>query len=113
MKKVLIILALAVVLVWPLSTFAAGPFLVTNPQAGVDYFVVNGLPTAINATNCAPDPAGTYGLKLDLSALVPGSYTVTAQACSNIWGCSTNSSPFGFTRPDLSKAPAGVGLSIK
>jgi hypothetical protein len=112
MKKILVFVCLFLFVLCA-SIAMGAPFLVTNPDAGTDYFVVNGLPTSISASNCAPDPAGTYGLKLDLTALATGSYSVTVQACSNTWGCSPASSPFSFSRPNLGAAPAGLGLAIK
>ncbi len=78
------------------------PFLVCDPQPGVDYYVVSGLPAAVDGSHVAPDATGKYGFQLDLSALPPGNYTVKAKACVELWGCSDDSSPFAFTRPALS-----------
>lgn len=83
------------------------PFLVCDPYQGAGYFVVTGLPAAVDGSHVAPDSTGTFGFKLDLANLPAGGpYTVKVKACSDTWGCSDDSLPFVFTRPALS-APAG------
>lgn len=106
--KWLLILAL---LFAPVTVNAAGPYLVANPYVGADYFQVTGLPSAIPGTSTInPDILGVYAFSVDLALLPAGNYTVTAKACSYIWGCSVDSAPFVFTRPDLAKAVAGIKL---
>jgi hypothetical protein len=105
-------IAAVITVLWATPVFAA-PFLVCDPYPGADYFVVTGLPAAISASNCPPDPTGTYGTKLDLATLAVGSYTVTIQACSNIWGCTPASSPLVFPRPNLGPSPTNGRLAIK
>lgn len=98
-------------LMWPLSAIAA-PFLVCDPQADVDYYVVTGLPAPIDGSHVAPDSTGTFGFKLDLGTLpVGGPYAIKAKACNNAWGCSADSLPFVFTRPAALTTPADVRLS--
>lgn len=79
------------------------PFLVCDPQGdpGIAYYKVIGLPDNISATNIPVDSTGQFGFKLDLANLPCGTYTVAAQACSSMWGCSEYSSPFEFSRPKL------------
>jgi len=56
MKRVI----LTVGLLLSISSVAyAVPFLVCDHQQGVDYYVVTGLPSAINASHIPPDT--TYG----------------------------------------------------
>jgi hypothetical protein len=97
-----------------LATVAfASPFLVCDPQPGqeVDYYVVTGL-TGADGSHVAKDTTGTYGFKLDLSALAAGTYTVRAKACNDSWGvCSADSSPFVFSRPSTLTAPGVFRLS--
>lgn len=100
----LIILALA-------STVLAAPFLVCDPQTGVEYYTVSGLPAAINTSHILPDATGTYGFKLDLATLVPGTYTVKANACTALWGCSADSNPLNFVRPASGTGPLNLRLS--
>ena len=99
------------------KALAAGPYLVCNPDPGTTSFNVSGLPASINATNLPVDSTGAYGFKLDLSALPPGSYTVTATACTTDpnWGagCSAPSAPFSLTRPGPIAAPTAIGLTVK
>ena len=114
MRKVILIL---VCLLAATPVFAAGPYLVCSPDPGATSFNVSGLPAAINASNLPVDSTGTYGFKLDISALPPGSYTVTATACTTdpAWGagCSGPSAPFVLTRPGAPAVPTGIGLSAK
>lgn len=110
MKKALSIIVIAMILCIGSTAFAA-PFLVCDPQAGVEYYVVTGLPAAIDASRIPPDASGTFGFKLDLGPLAVGSYTVKAKACAGVWGCSADSSPFVFTKPALSTAPVNVRLA--
>ena len=112
-KPILILLCLMVAA----PVYAAGPYLVCSPDTGATSFNVQGLPAAIPASNLPVDPSGTYGFKLDLSALPPGSYTVTATACTTdpSWGagCSAPSVPFSLTRPATPAIPSSLGLSVK
>ena len=107
MKRLLLVCLLVSL---PVTVLAA-PFLVCDPQAGVEYYTVSGLPAAINTTHINPDPTGTYGFKLDLATLVPGNYTVKANACTALWGCSADSAPFGFVRPASATGPLNLRLT--
>lgn len=87
LPAMLIILSLA-------SVAQAAPFLVSDPQIGVTYYRVS-LDGGVTWSDSTPDPTGQYGVKLDLVGITDGVHNVKAQAC-NIWGCSTDSSPFAF-----------------
>lgn len=84
---------------------SAAPFLVCDPQPGqgVEWYVVTGLPAQVDGSHVAPDSTGTYGFKLDLAEMPPGTYTVKAKACQQTvtWGevCSVDSLPLDFERP--------------
>jgi hypothetical protein len=121
MKKVLIILAIAILSALPSDVMAA-PFLVSNP---VTYtlapgqtmsFNVTGLPASFaSATN---SPAVANAVHLDLSGLAAGSYSLTVTTCVNdpsgYQECGTTpSAPFAFTVPAAPSAPTGLGLSTK
>lgn len=75
------------------------PFLVCNPQAGVETYQITGLP-GISTVQAQPDGS----IKADLAALPGGAYSIKVSACAGVW-CS-DPTPFDFTRPVLS-APAG------
>ncbi len=103
MKKIIF----AVFILLGFVSFAfASPFLVADPYTGADYFVITGVP--LDGSSVSPDT--TYAFKFDLVNLPPGTYTVKAKACSNLWGCTDESAPFVFTRPALG-IPAGIKLS--
>ena len=95
---------------------SAAPFLVCNPQpgAGVEWYVVSGLPAAVDGSKVVVDSTGTYGFKLDLAAIPPGTYTVKAKACKQDanWGeaCSVDSLPFEFSRPTPPTSPLNQRL---
>jgi hypothetical protein len=85
--------------------------LVCDKQTGVDYYVINGLPASYTgASNITPSTNPLYGILFDISTIPAGTYNVTAQACSNLWGCSANSVPLVFTRPVALVTPGGLGL---
>jgi hypothetical protein len=73
----------------------------------VDYYMVLGLGDPIRVP-FDPDPA--IGFSLDLGFLRPGNYTVRAVACKENWGCSIESLPFVFTKPDLDSPPLNIRL---
>lgn len=102
-------ITLAAALILCVGTHAyASPFLVCDPQAGVEHYEVTGLPG--DNSNVLPDATGAYGFKLDLATLAEGNYTVKARAC-NIRGCSAESSPFVFEYPRLLTDPRNYRLS--
>jgi len=123
----------------------ADPFLVTNPDPGAGYFnVISGnavctgsgapvagctgvgtgtlmaLPSSLTTTNLAPDPTGTYGLKLDLATLPAVTstvtYTVASVACvattATVMGGCAAPSPFSqFQQVPLPAPAAGLKLA--
>jgi len=105
MKKVLI----AVVLL--------SPFLVCDPyptgSVQPDYYTVTGLPASIPSSNI-PGHNATYGFKLDIGSLPPGSWTVKANACKKasaswpVGSCSADSNPLSLSptpQPSSPQAP--------
>jgi hypothetical protein len=106
MKRYIVLLAL---IVFP-AIASAQPFLVCDkPTDPVGFYTVSGLPAGIVADHILPDT--TYGFKLDLASLPVGSYTVTAKACVESWGCSDSSLPFSFSRPTLTSTPKLLKLT--
>jgi hypothetical protein len=108
MKTVLFFMALILVATGAI----AAPWLVCDPQTGVDTYnvTIDGITTT--GVSVLPawikdgkilftDPGGTrtsvHVLK-DLSFLPTGPHTATAQACSSLWGCSAATSAFPFTK---------------
>lgn len=90
-----------------LAGVAQGATLVADCITGADYFVISGLPSTYNVSKVTPDATGTYAFKVDITAIPEGTYTVTYKACTNLWGCSANSTALTFTRPKLSQ-PGGA-----
>lgn len=107
MRYLIVIMFLALPL-----TAKASPFLVCDPQPGqgVEWYEVSGLPNGIGA-HVPVDSTGQYGFKLDLRDLPVGSYTVTARACVGLWGCSADSLPFAFERPQAPGTTQGLKLT--
>jgi hypothetical protein len=96
MKKLIILLVLF------LATTAFGsPYLVTDPQANTDSYVITGGITA--SPTAQPDGS----LRYDLASLPVGSYDIQIAACVGVW-CSPTT-PFTFERP-LVNAPVNVRL---
>lgn len=91
----------------------ANPFLVCDPQTGVDNYKVEiSGPTTVSV-DIQPDATGQYGFKLDLAdvTLPNGSYSVRANA-SNMWGTSSWSTSFPFVKA-LPGAPGGIKLILE
>lgn len=87
-----------------LLTILLSPFLVCDPQAGVEtyelYFDGAVTPAVSQPVNNA--------IRYDLASIPAGTHTVIAKAC-NTWGCSESSTPFTFTKVVLG-APVNIGL---
>jgi hypothetical protein len=85
------------------SVASASPYLVSDasPDASVDSCLVVG--TGFNL----PCVLVGKAIKIDLSGLPVGSYSVTAQFCAGVW-CSSQSANFTFTKPSL-----GAPLNMK
>jgi hypothetical protein len=88
----------------------ATPFIVCDPQAGVDHFVLTGpawIPTTVTAQ-------ADGSIKLDIATALIGSNAITVKACKNdtIWGeqCSA-SVPFSFTRPSAPAITSNIRLT--
>lgn len=99
-----ILIAVVLMLTWPLSTYGA-PFLVSDPPAStVESCTFDGLDLSCSL-------AADGSIHTDLAALPPGSYTVKAKYCieKGLW-CSEWSGPFFFVKPTLIP-PVGIALS--
>jgi hypothetical protein len=91
----------------------AAPFLVCDPQGGVDNYkveIIDSNSVVVASPDVAPDSMGTYGFVLDLAPLnLPdGSYTVRASA-SNMWGTSSWSTAYPFDK-SVVDTPANIRL---
>ena len=85
------------------SIVSAAPFLICDPQAGVETYQVY----QDGAEIAADVPAEADGsLRYDLVGVVPGVYEFTAKSC-NVWGCSALS-PDPFTSPGAAQPPIGI-----
>jgi len=101
-KSILIIIAVFLV---PVIAVAA-PFLICDPQAGVEFYEVFKDDLLMSADILA-EPDGS--LRYDLQGTTPGVYQFSAKACSEPWGCSTVSDPYESPAPAL--RPTGLRLA--
>ena len=89
---------------------AAGPYLVDDPLAQCQTYVISDqspLPQGATSVGSSPlsIPAQADGsLHWDLSTLAPATYAITVVACYGAWGCSTPV-PFTLAKPSVSKVP--------
>ena len=105
MKQWKLTIGFAVLLLNLLTLCSAAPFLVCDPQAGIDsYNIVE------NVTQLTQVPAQADGsLRWDLAGVTVGQHSLTVSACSAVWGC-TAAVPFVYERPALN-TPAGIRLT--
>jgi len=83
-------------------TAQASPFLVSDPQTGVERYELTGwTPTTIVAQ-------ADGSLRMDVASAVVGTTALTVKAC-NVWGCSVTV-PFDLVRPAALVAPSGTKL---
>jgi hypothetical protein len=86
----------------------AAPWLVCDPQAGVDYYELTGpawVPVTVQA-----QPDGS--IRMDVSGAYVGVNALTVRACADqgeLWGCS-EAVPFEFTRPEKVNIPSGFRI---
>lgn len=80
----------------------ASPYLVCDPQAGVEYYTITGDPFFVSPKTAEADGSIRY----DLAGIPTGAHTIAVAAC-NVWGCSSATS-FSFT-----KAAAGAPVRIR
>ncbi len=103
MKRLLF--ALVFVLMFGVSTVFAAPFLICDPQANVDEYVLE-----INGTETSEFASEVDGsVRYDLAALAEGAFTIKAKA-GNIWGWSDWSDPLSDTKA-LPQTPMGLRVS--
>lgn len=109
MKKLFWFLFL-LVMVPPCESAWANPFIVCDPQAGVEFYKVTGavwVPATV--------PAEADGsIKMDIQSAPVGTSNLNFSACIEdpIWGelCSVTA-PFSFTRPGTPAMPSGAKLA--
>lgn len=89
MKELLIAL---MILMFSVCSVQARPFLVCDPQEGVDSYVIT-----FNTGEEIETPAP---LHYDLEGLAPGEHVVDARAVQGVW-TSDPSVPLSFTKPTL------------
>jgi hypothetical protein len=104
-------LVMAVLMVLFATSVMAAPFLVCDPQSGVQTYLLTG-PSWVVTTPVSAQVDGS--LKYDVASSMVGNNSLTIKACKSdpIWGavCST-SVPFSFVRPAATlSVPSGLGL---
>lgn len=97
-------LFLLVFLLIPVFVFAA-PFLVCDPQTGVDKYILE--INTVEMPELAAEPDGS--IRYDLAGIAEGDFIIRAKA-GNIWGWSTYSDPLSFTKT-LPQTPMGLRVS--
>ena len=109
MKKKILILAILLAMVSFSTLAAANPFIVCDPQAGVQYYKVTGASWVVSPVTAQADGS----IKMDISAAPTGTSNLNFSACLNdsVWGelCSATA-PFSFTKPSAPVTPVGVKL---
>lgn len=100
MKKIL-----CIIMILFASTAIASPYLVCDPQAGVETYLISEAGQPDMAAAAQTDGS----IKYDLASVADGTHTWSVKAC-NIWGCS-GPSPFSFTKS--LPAPAGSLKIVK
>ena len=110
MKYVRIVLALVFVCCIGVTMAVASPFIICDPQTGVQYYKVTGAGW-VPVTNITAQADGS--IKMDIAAATVGTSNLNFVACMTTteWGevCST-ATPFAFTRPASPAAPANFRL---
>jgi hypothetical protein len=106
MRIVLLVLAILAIAV----SVQAAPFLVCDPNAGVQYYQITGASWITGNV-----PAQTDGsLKADVASAAVGTTNLTVKACKadTAWGevCSV-SVPFALVRPAAPVVPTGLKLA--
>jgi len=87
---------LSVIFLLMATTAIAAPFLVCDPQDGVETYEVFQDGVLVSGDV----PAQSDGsLKYDLQGITPGAYAFTVKACEGLWGCSALSDPFVSRNP--------------
>jgi hypothetical protein len=94
------------ILIFTVLSAQASPFLVCDPQEGVETYNIWQDGTVL-ATNVPSQPDGS--LRFDLDGIVPGTYTFTVDACTESWGCSEVSNP--YLSPAPARQPTGLSLT--
>lgn len=109
MKKILMLLTVFTFLLTAPGLIISAPFLVCDPQTGVDNYHVEITGPVTIQQDLNPDTNGIYGFVLDLEPLgIPdGSYSVRANA-SNMWGTSAWSTDYPFH-----KGATGTPVNIR
>jgi len=102
---------LSVLMILVATTVFASPFLVCDPQAGVQTYQLTG-PSWVVTTPISAQADGS--IRYDVASAVVGTNSLTVRACKSdpIWGavCSTPV-PFSFVRPAATlSVPSGLGL---
>jgi len=110
MKYVRIVLALVFVCCIGVTMAVASPFIICDPQTGVQYYKVTGAGW-VPVTNVTAQPDGS--IKMDIAAATVGTSNLNFVACMTTteWGevCST-ATPFSFTRPTSPAVPQNLRL---
>lgn len=85
---------------------SAAPYLVCDPQDGVETYQLTGLGSATVEVAAQADGSMRY----DLGSLAAGKYSLGVKACAGVWGCSS-AAPFVLQKPANIASPANVRLS--
>jgi hypothetical protein len=82
------------------------PFLVCDPQVGVEYYTIDGYGSEQVRSEAIADGS----LRWDLASINPGTWPLQVRACKELWGCS-QPTPFELIKPAPLQPPANPLLA--
>ena len=88
----------------------ASPYLVCDPQSGVQTYQLSG-PSWVPTTPISAQADGS--IRFDVASAVVGNNSLTVKACKSdpVWGSQCSSAtPFSFLRPSAPSVPSGTVL---
>jgi hypothetical protein len=108
MKRITLVLALSLC-----SVAQAAPFLVSDPDptGAADLCTYKDGSAAAVDTPVVKNAAGLPFCHIDLGPAAAGMHTVTVAFKSTLWGVSSATTPFSFTKPSALTAPANMSIS--
>ena len=93
-RNILILYATIGIVVFLAFKAFGSPFLICDPQAGVEWYEIENL-DFVSGQTIPAEPDGSIDLNL-APMTADGLYNIQVRAC-NMWGCSADA-PFSFTK---------------
>jgi hypothetical protein len=111
MKKLFCVLAFGLLLTFVGNVYAT-PFIVCNPQAGVQFYKITGDP--FWTANVTAQTDGS--IKTDIAGISSGSHSINVAACitdTSFGEVCSATAPFTFVKPAGPTAPVNLRLSTQ